>query len=165
MGKNIILVSGYDKFVREQAKKIADEKNILFADVDAILEYNIQDEYEVLNKCGLTYLNKLKDKTMKDIAGYENTFIYFPLNLYINNNNFEIFKDCGKILFVEPNNELLYSLYKNDNSISEDEKKVQLSAYNIRSKLAKLNSNSYLCLDYFESDYIYNQLKRAIDNI
>lgn len=159
---NIIIVSACQKNTKTLAKVLADKLNLLFADVEEILQYNIEDEFEIINKCGLDYLNKLKRKAILDIAGYENTFIYISLKLFVNDKNFDKFKKRGHIIFLKPTKKLLQNLYSEDTSLTKNERKIDIDAYLIRAKLCEKYANNVVKFSQFNEKEIFDSLENII---
>ena len=66
MKTNLVVVSLIDSMTKQVASKLANDFDLYFADINDILEYNLFNAGDIEKNCGLEYLNKLKQKTIKE---------------------------------------------------------------------------------------------------
>lgn len=111
MKKNITIICLSSQFRKTVAKKLADELDMFYADVNEIMEYNLINS-EMLEKAGQEYFDENEQKTLKTISSYENTVLTLNYSTLNKNNNFALLKQNTLIIFME----LDYSCFKVLNS-------------------------------------------------
>ena len=78
---NIALICALDGFNKEVGGKLAGKLDFYFMDVEDYLQFNMVDPKEVVEKCGVEYLDELRAKTIAEVAAYYDTVISVNLDL------------------------------------------------------------------------------------
>lgn len=165
MKTNIVLIGFLKDPTKQIAKRLALDFDLYFADVEGMLEYNLTNENEIENLCGIDYLNGLKKKVLKDISSYENTLIAMPYSIFIANNNYEMFKENCTIVFLNYSQNLLQENFKyiKDDFIRKTQEAF-LIAYEERTQFCKENSNLTIDIVKPELDTAYKRVKKFLDD-
>jgi len=158
MKTNIVFISLVEDFSKKLAEKISKDYDLYFADMNDILEYNLMNEKEIGNICGIDYLNSLKNKIVKSIASYENTMITLPYYLFINENNSKILKQYGTVVFLKFNKVDCENITNSDN-----ESKVNNITFDEYSSLCESESDVCIHLDNLDFNDCYKKVKKTID--
>ncbi|MBO5395000.1 MAG: hypothetical protein J6A28_03750 [Clostridia bacterium] len=80
--RNIVLVSLNDKFCKSAGKNLADRLDMFSVDCEEMVEYNLINPKEVIEKCGLEYFKKKQRAAVRNCSEYENTVISISYDLY-----------------------------------------------------------------------------------
>ena len=81
MKANIALVCALQDFNKEVGGKLAAKLDFYFMDVEDYLRFNMVDPKDIIEKCGIDYLNELRAKTIAEVAAYYDTVISVELGL------------------------------------------------------------------------------------
>lgn len=165
MKTNIVLIGFLDNLTKQISEKLALDFGLYYANAEDIIEYNLMNEKEIEKLCGVDYLNKLKQKTLKDISNYENTLITMPFSMFSQNNNYDMFKKNCTIVFLNFPKECFEQSVKDAN----DEKvkkagEVFLIAYEERTQFCKDNSDVTINLQKPEFELSYKHVKKYLDD-
>ncbi len=79
---NIVIVSLDDKFNKNVSSLLADKLEMFFADTKELIEYDLINPKDVLQKCGIEYFKKREKKVVENISLYEGTIISIPFDLF-----------------------------------------------------------------------------------
>lgn len=102
MKKNISIIGLTNSFKKSIAKKLADELEMVFADVNDLMEYNLIND-EMLAVAGQDYYNKNERKTLETVLSYQNTVLTVNFSTLNKLNNFDILKQNSLIIYVALN--------------------------------------------------------------
>lgn len=122
MKNNICVLSIDKRYSRIVGKHLSDALDMFFADINALIEFDIINLEEAEKIVGVSYIKKLEESKVKNVNSYDNTL--FTLNSdmlnnpnilkHIQNNALVIFLDMDKKSFVAKlNNQKLDKSYKN----------------------------------------------------
>lgn len=92
MKANIALVCAADSFNKEVGGKLAEKLDFYFMDVEDYLQFNMVDPQEIIQKCGVEYLNELRTKTIAEVSAYYDTVISIGLSLAMQDEHLEHLK-------------------------------------------------------------------------
>lgn len=81
---NIIVVSLDEKFCNSVSSFLASKLDMYYANCKDLIEYDLIDPKDVLDKCGVEYLRKREKGVIENCASYQNTIIAI---------NYDLFKD------------------------------------------------------------------------
>lgn len=98
---NIVIVSLDDKFSKNVANDLASKLDMFLADCKDLIEYDLIDPKEILNKCGFDYLKEREKGVIKNCAEYQNTVITIKYDLL--KEYYEVFRD-SMIIYLELSN-------------------------------------------------------------
>jgi len=162
---NLVIVSLCDKATKEIAAKLAKEYDLYFADVGDILEYNLFNADEIEKNCGIDYLNKLKQKTIKEIGTYENTLISVPYGIFVSDQNYKYFEKYGTIIFFDYSKAAVEKYIENATLTQKNlnELKVMLIAFEETEKICLESSNAKIDLNKIDFDQNYKKIKKFLD--
>ncbi|MDR0850135.1 MAG: hypothetical protein LBN07_01475 [Christensenellaceae bacterium] len=93
MKANIALVCALEDFNKEVGGKLAGKLDFYFMDVEDYLQFNMIDPEEVIEKCGVDYLNELRAKTITEVAAYYDTVISVNLDLAMQDEHLKCLKN------------------------------------------------------------------------
>lgn len=144
MKKNITIVCLDDSLRKNVAKEFAKTTNMLYLDVDELLDFELLDRKLVAIKCGDEYLKEAEKKCLQRVAEYENCVFAISCDIFLANNNRELLNDT-KIVYLE-------SLLEN----------VNLSSVKSRSEREKLVQN--LEISHYLNEFLKNTTKICIEN-
>ena len=106
MKKNIAIVSLSNNYSRTISKNIADFLELFYADLNDIMEYNMVND-AMLESAGREYFEKEKQKVVASVAEFENTLLTGDIELFLANDNFEIFRKNFILIYLDfDNNDL-----------------------------------------------------------
>lgn len=140
---SLIFIGQDEKTTESIAKEFADKNDLYFANAQEIMEYELVNSYnDIKNTCGEEYLKSLRRKIVKSMSEYENSVIYLPTYLYMEDDFSTILKTLTKIhlnfkkrksfinydlrkLFLSKNCNLTINIYsKEDKNIEHINEKV-----------------------------------------
>lgn len=124
MKTNIAFLCIKSKFCKNICKTFCHAVEMMFADVDEILLYNLVDE-NMLNYAGKDYFEEQQQKVVKSIAECENICMLVDLVLINNKNNLQCIKDNCLVVYLRYSKEY----YQNKNIYSKEQNKKQLIAF------------------------------------
>ena len=79
---NIVIVSLDDKFNKNASSLLADKLEMFFAETKELIEYDLINPKDILQKCGIEYLKAREKKVVENISIYEGTVISIPFDLF-----------------------------------------------------------------------------------
>ena len=108
MKSNICVLSVDKRYSRIVGKHLSDCLDMFFADVNALLEFDIINIDEAEQTCGVGYIKKLEESKVKHVVSYDNTLLTLNADMlnsqkihdYIKNKSLVIFLDMDKKSFV-----------------------------------------------------------------
>ena len=110
--KNNILLLCLDKvYSRELGKKLSDELELFFVDINDILEYNLINS-QMLKNAGKAYFEKEKQKVLKGFADYENSVFCANFELLSQKNNLEKLKNNAIAIYLRLTEDTIGELQK-----------------------------------------------------
>ena len=136
MKNNICVLSIDKRFSRIIGKHLSDNLDMFFADVNALIQFDIISIEEVESACGINYLKKLEESKVKHVLSYENTLITLNSDMlnnpkiyeYIKNNSIVIFLDMDKKSFVAK---------LNNQQLDKNDKQLQIDMFEDRTKIVE----------------------------
>ena len=82
---NVIMVSLDEKFCKKVAKSLSDRLSMFFADCKEMVEYDLINPKEVLEKCGLEYFKKRERAVINNCSQYQNTVVSIDADVFLEN--------------------------------------------------------------------------------
>ena len=110
---NILLICLDYNFITELAFSISSELGMYYLDIERAFAYNIGKYDEVVEKCGIDYLNKQEKGVISSLSLYEDTLATISASSSITHDVFSILKDNYKIFYIDLSKNLLKSLNNN----------------------------------------------------
>ena len=164
MKTNIVLVSLLERLNKKIATKISEEFELYFADIADILQYNLVNEGEIESLCGIDYLNNLKNKTIQEVASYENTLITIPYSLFISEKNAEYLNKYGTIVFLKFPVSVLEKIKKTTKKeTTKNEMEILIRTYNEHTALCEDVSDVVIDLAKSDFGFCYKKVKKVLD--
>lgn len=164
MKTNLVIVSLIDSKTKKIAEQLANDLDLYFADINDILDYNLYNAGDIEKNCGLEYLNKLKQKTIREISSYENTLISISNNLFVADNNAQNLNKYGTVVFINYSKQ---TINKYIESLSSSEEKntfnVMMLAYNDIVKICTENCDVEIPITKLDFDANYKKIKKVIN--
>ena len=116
MKKNIVLLCLEKNYSRNFGKKLADNLEMFFVDVNDILEYNLINN-QMLESAGKVYFEKEKRKVIAGFADYENAIFCGSFELFSQNNNLEHLKNSSVITYLRLEKDEIQNLQIGDDML------------------------------------------------
>lgn len=160
MKKNISIISLINNFKKDIAKKLADELEMIFADVNDLMEYNLIND-EMLAVAGQEYYDKNEQKTLKTISSYENTVLTINFSTLNKSNNFDILKNNSLIIYLAFDFTTFCQLNKQE--FNKTLIKLNQIAYNDRDTIMKSYADIIVNVTDINLDNVLKQLLIAIN--
>ena len=114
MKKNITILCNSQNFKKRVAKNLADQLDMLYADLEQILEYNMIND-DMLEKAGQQYFDENEKSTLKNVANYENTVITLDFSTLNKENNAEILRQSTLVIYLSLEHNIFESLNVSEN--------------------------------------------------
>ena len=159
MKSSLALVGLNEGFVSQLALALSDELNMFYANVKEIIEYEVFDAQEIEKKCGLEYLNNLRQKSFKNIVDYENSVIDLPFSIYSYESNSTLISKNAIVVYVCIDKELF------DKSIQGQEKEsieVQKLAYENRHQFCIKHADIIVEMKNLATKLNVNKIKKQL---
>ena len=138
MKANIALICALDGFNKEVGGKLAGKLDFYFMDVEDYLQFNMIDPKEIIEKCGVEYLNELRAKTISEVAAYYDTVISVNLDLAMQDEHLECLKKRCFTVYLSLSEAVLKKLAakeKNENKkLAIESGLIALSVRDLRAK-------------------------------
>lgn len=161
MKNNITIIGLVGNFKKNVAKALADKLEIIFADVNDIMEFNLIDNH-MIEFAGQDYFDKNETKTVKLLASYENTVITLNFSTLNKGNNLNILKKTCVIIYLRLNYEQFQILNKLENygALSSINEKV----FNDRDKLMNKMCDIAVEVDNLDVQNVVNHILMGLKN-
>lgn len=119
---NAFVIICADKTLRDDvAKKIAGKLNMLSADIQDVVDFELLNHPEIsLNEAG-EFLKTTERKAILKSLQYKNTILTLPRKMFVANDNFELFADRTKIYIRLPKRYLISKLNNENRAEIEQE--------------------------------------------
>ena len=135
-----------NNYSRTISKNISDFLELFYVDLNDIMEYNMVND-AMLESAGREYFEKERHKVIASVAEFDNSLLTGDIELFLANENFEIFKK----------NFILIYLYFDNNDLTKIESASQngrnLVAYKEEDEICKKNCDIAISMtDNFEEN-------------
>ena len=159
MKSSLALVGLNESFVSQLARTLSDELNMFYANVREIIEYEVFDAKEIEKKCGLEYLNNLRQKSFKNIVEYENAIIDMPFSVYSYEFNSSLISKNAIVIYVCVDK----SLYEKSIQWQEKESvEVQKLAYENRHQFCTKHADIIVEMNNLATKQNVNKIKKQL---
>jgi len=102
--QNLCLYGLAEDFVKNCAKLLADDLGMYFADVGALIEFDLQDIERAELLCGKDYIKKIENKVVKNVSTFENTLYVCDFSLLNDDENLEKIKKTSYLVYLKMSN-------------------------------------------------------------
>jgi len=99
--KNLTIIALNTEFKKNIAKKLANELDMFYVDINEFVKYDVVDVNEIIKTAGLEYYNTLETKAVKTISGYENTLTTLNLSTFFCNDNYKYLKQSSLFIYIK----------------------------------------------------------------
>lgn len=100
MKSNILIVGLIDEFNKNIAYEVSNRLGVYFLDIKDLIEYEITDRQNMIDLCGIEYLEKQEYKIINSVTGFENTIITISNEIFTKWDAYNIFNDSCIILYL-----------------------------------------------------------------
>lgn len=102
MKTNITFLCQVDSLAKSTAQKVADKLDLYYADVEDFLAFNLTSpKDEIINTCGIEYLQKLEKDSIKTVASFENSIISVAIKYFMVAESRHALKDSSMIVYLK----------------------------------------------------------------
>ena len=142
MKTNIVLVGSIYEKTEKIAEKLSKKFDLYYANVEDILAYSLFNADDIKKKCGVKYLKKLKKQIIERVGSFENSLICIRDSVFLDENNFDLLKTFGTVVFLDFSKKILDKMINSSTSeeIIKALKVVELTYYE-KTELCKKNSD------------------------
>ena len=103
MKKNLTIVGLNPEFKKSIAKKLADELEMYYIDINDFVKYDVIDFNNIIRTVGLEYYKNLETKAVNVVSSYENSLITLNLSTFFENNNYKLLKQNSSLIYIKIN--------------------------------------------------------------
>ncbi len=136
MKSNICLLSIDKRYSRTISKQVAKALDMYYADVNALILFDISDTDEVLRLCGVNYLHKLETNKVKNVLSYDNTLFTLDFELLNQSKIKQMVQNNSLIVFLDMDKNSFCAKLKNQ-KLSKSDKQNQLDMFEDRRTVVK----------------------------
>ncbi len=104
MKQNLCLYGLAEDFVKNSAKHLADDLGMYFADVGALIEFDLQDVERAELLCGKDYIKKIENKVVKSVSTFDNTLFVCDFSLLNDDENLEKIRKTSYLIYLKMSN-------------------------------------------------------------
>lgn len=116
--RNVIILLGLNyEYNVEIGQLVAQKSDLYFLDAKEYINYNLFSRKDMLEKCGIDYLQNQENSVIKSCADFENTIIAMPYMYFFRNKMYNNFLDKSYIVYLNFSYNKLKSL---SNNVSDD---------------------------------------------
>jgi len=105
MKTNICVYGLTEDYVKKIAKRVSNKFEMFFADVDALIEFDLINTQMVEEVCGKEYLEKIEKKKVKNTATFENTLLSLKFSLINDEMNRKVLDENCLMVYIKLNEE------------------------------------------------------------
>lgn len=142
-------------------KCVADDLGMYFADVGALIEFDLIDKMRAEVLCGKDYVKKVEGKTIKNVSTFENTLFVCDYSLLNDEKNLEYVKKnsyCVYIKFSKANLEKAYNMQ----GLRKADIELKLNMMAIRDRLCKKYADIVVDCKSLDKDKIVENIKNKL---
>lgn len=135
MNKSLIVITGLvDEFNLKVASLLCEKLAMFLFDVKQMIEFELSEKDDIINKCGLEYYLNLEKKILKTASTYENTIVLLNYDYFSFGNNYKYFEKSAYSFFLHFSKEDIAVYSKKMNAINK-------IAFDERNEILKNNCN------------------------
>ena len=110
--RNLAILSLSNNYSREIGKKIADNFDMFFVDLNDLMEYNLIND-NMIEVAGREYFEGERTKLVKSLSQYENSLVVGDLELFFEQNNIVYLKNNYIVIYLHFDKKSLVKYEKN----------------------------------------------------
>lgn len=115
---NICIIGLATEFTKSLAEMLSKRLDMFYADVDALIEFDLINVNEAELICGKDFLLQIEKKKIKEVCYYENTVIAVDYSLLNNESCKESIRSKCLVIYIKLKKEDFIRLIENDNTIN-----------------------------------------------
>lgn len=115
MKSNLVLLCAENTFKKKIAKELAESLDMNFVDVDDLINYELDDSKNIIEKAGMEYFKQQQNNIIKRIFTFENTIVSIETEMLKQTPNVEKYKKNANFIFLQLNFDVFVELQKNSN--------------------------------------------------
>jgi len=112
MKQNICIIGLNNAFTVKISKKIADSFDMFFADISALIEFELLDIEHARVVCGEEYIHKVERSKVKMVNSFENTLFSMDYSLLNDESSYNLTKENSFIVYLRFSKENLEEVDK-----------------------------------------------------
>ena len=129
MKSNIVIIGLDYEYNINIGQALSNVTDMYFLDVLEYINYSLFSREEMLDKCGIEYLEQQENSAIKSCSNFENTVMCIPYQYFFRNENYKLFQQSCFIIYLHFSKEKLLTVFK---KLSSSTLTVDLIAYNDR---------------------------------
>ncbi len=104
--ENIVILGLDYEYNLKIGKILSDSLGMFFLDFKDYVEYSLFSTKDMLEKCGVEYLEKQQKKCLMSASEFENTVLCIPYNYFFEQDNNKLFESAQKFYIYFSKNKL-----------------------------------------------------------
>lgn len=100
MKSNIVIVGLNYEYNLDLSKSLSELTDLYFLDVREYINYTLFSRNDMLEKCGVEYLEKQEKSAIISCSNFENSIICIPSEYFVKDHMYENFKANSHIIYV-----------------------------------------------------------------
>lgn len=159
---NLCLIGLSKQFTDEICKELSVRLDMFYANVEQILEYELQDMQRMEELCGKEYLLKEEKSIIKRVATYENTVVNINYSNLNNETNLNYIKSNCLLIYLKLEKDR-YRREQDKENLTKNEKLINLDLYKDRDFICKnISDLTILCGELTKEEIINIILEKVI---
>lgn len=136
MKNNICVLSIDKRYSRIIGKHLSDSLDMFFADINALIQFDIIDLEEAESVCGLNYIKKLEESKVKNVLSYDNTLLTLNSDMLNTQKICDMIKDKALVIFLDMDKKSFVAKLNNQ-KLDKIDRKIQIDMFEERTKITK----------------------------
>lgn len=159
MKQNICIIGLNNAFTIKVSKKIADAFDMFFADISALIEFELLDVEHARVVCGEEYIHKVERSKVKMVNSFENTLFTMDYSLLNDESSFNLTKESSYIVYLRFSKDELETI-NSKYDVKTSSKSLIYDVYEFRNQLCEKYADIIIDCD----DSSDNEIVKAITN-
>lgn len=151
--KNIVILGIDYEYNTHIAELLTRSLDMYFLDVNNYINYSLFSRMDMLNKCGIEYVNRQENLVVKSCADFENTVMCIPYSNFFRDDIYKDFLDKSYIVYLYFSKEKL-----NEKDGISDTFEIDLIAFNERNQKMSDLCNKKISVSNKKDDTIIKEL-------
>lgn len=159
--QNLCVYGLLNSLIIDVGKNVADDLGMFFADIGALIEFDLVDKMRAEQLCGKDYIKKIENKTIKNVSTFDNTLFVCDYSLLNDEKNLDCVKKnsyCVYVRIPRQNLEKAYSLL----GLKSADIQLKLNMMSIRDRLCKKYADLVVECKTIDKDKIVENIKNKL---
>ncbi len=161
MKTNICVFGLVDDFSLNLSKRLADELEMFFADIGALIEFELMDVGRAKDLCGSDYVKECERKAVKNIVSFENTLCVCSYSLLNDNENLNTIKGSCYTIYLKFNRATFGKILR-QKELRKADLELRLDMMHIRDKLCKKYADIVVSCNSLNDKKIITTIKKKL---